>query len=544
MSNPYNTDLDRNPANYQPLTPLTFLERAASVFPEHTAIIHGAIRRNYAEFYRRSRQLASALSDKGIGRGDTVSVMLANTPAMLESHYGVPMCGAVLHSINTRLDPATIAYQLDHSEAKVLIVDREFLTIIRAAIELSQVSPILVDYNDSEFPVSDQLSGATEYESFLSQGDDNFDWLMPEDEWDAISLNYTSGTTGNPKGVVSHHRGAYLLAQGNALIASINKHAVYLWTLPMFHCNGWCFPWTMSAIIGTHVCLRHVRPGPIWESLSKHKVTHLCGAPIVMSTILSVDKEERHLLENKVEFFTAAAPPAESLLSDMKASGFIVTHLYGLTETYGPSVVNEWHQEWDELDEGMQASLKARQGVRYLPLESLDVMNPETMESVPHDGKTIGEVMFRGNVVMKGYFKNKQASDESFKDGWFHSGDLGVIHENGYIQLKDRSKDIIISGGENISSIEIEEALYKHPSVVAVAVVSMPDDKWGETPCAFVQLNKEGATSEAELSQWCRDNMASFKLPRKFIFEDIPKTSTGKVQKFILRERVRISLLK
>jgi len=544
MSNPYNTDLDRNPANYQPLTPLTFLERAASVFPEHTAIIHGTIRRNYAEFYRRSRQLASALSDKGIGRGDTVSVMLANTPAMLESHYGVPMCGAVLHSINTRLDPATIAYQLDHSEAKVLIVDREFLTIIRAAIELSQVSPILVDYNDSEFPVSDQLSGATEYESFLSQGDDNFDWLMPEDEWDAISLNYTSGTTGNPKGVVSHHRGAYLLAQGNALIASINKHAVYLWTLPMFHCNGWCFPWTMSAIIGTHVCLRHVRPGPIWEALSKHKVTHLCGAPIVMSTILSVDKEERHLLENKVEFFTAAAPPAESLLSDMKASGFNVTHLYGLTETYGPSVVNEWHQEWDELDEGMQASLKARQGVRYLPLESLDVMNPETMESVPHDGKTIGEVMFRGNVVMKGYFKNKQASDESFKDGWFHSGDLGVIHENGYIQLKDRSKDIIISGGENISSIEIEEVLYKHPSVVAVAVVSMPDDKWGETPCAFVQLNKEGAASEAELSQWCRDNMASFKLPRKFIFEDIPKTSTGKVQKFILRERVRISYLK
>ena len=544
MSNPYNTDLDRNPANYQPLTPLTFLERAASVFPEHTAIIHGAIRRNYAEFYRRSRQLASALSDKGIGRGDTVSVMLANTPAMLESHYGVPMCGAVLHSINTRLDPATIAYQLDHSEAKVLIVDREFLTIIRAAIELSQVSPILVDYNDSEFPVSDQLSGATEYESFLSQGNDNFEWLMPEDEWDAISLNYTSGTTGNPKGVVSHHRGAYLLAQGNALIASINKHAVYLWTLPMFHCNGWCFPWTMSAIIGTHVCLRHVRPGPIWEALSKHKVTHLCGAPIVMSTILSVDKEERQLLENRVEFFTAAAPPPENILTEMKASGFNVTHLYGLSETYGPSVVNEWHKEWDALDEGLQANLKARQGVRYLPLESLDVMNPETMESVPHDGKTIGEVMFRGNVVMKGYFKNKQASEESFKDGWFHSGDLGVMHENGYVQLKDRSKDIIISGGENISSIEIEEVLYKHPAVDAVAVVAMPDEKWGETPCAFVQLNTEGSASEAELSQWCRDNMASYKLPRKFIFEDIPKTSTGKVQKFILRERVKISFLK
>ena len=541
MSNPYNTGLDRNPANYQPLTPLTFLERAASVFPNHTAIIHGSIRRNYDEFYRRSRQLASALSNKDVGRGDTVSVMLANTPAMLELHYGVPMCGAVLHSINTRLDATTIAYQLDHADSKVLIVDREFLSTIRVASELSQINPILIDYNDSEFPINDELAGAIEYDSFLSNGDDEFDWLMPEDEWDAISLNYTSGTTGNPKGVVSHHRGAYLLAQGNALIASINKHAIYLWTLPMFHCNGWCFPWTMSAIIGTHVCLRHVRSGPIWDALSDHKVTHLCGAPIVMSTILSAEKNERHLLENRVEFFTAAAPPPENILTEMKASGFNVTHLYGLSETYGPSVVNEWHQEWDALDEGLQANLKARQGVRYLPLESLDVMNPETMESVPHDGKTIGEVMFRGNVVMKGYFKNKQASDESFKDGWFHSGDLGVIHENGYIQLKDRSKDIIISGGENISSIEIEEVLYKHPAVVAVAVVAMPDEKWGETPCAFVQLNTEGSASEAELSQWCRDNMASYKLPRKFIFEDIPKTSTGKVQKFILRERVRVS---
>ena len=539
MGNPYNTDLDRNPANHQPLTPLTFLERAASVYPEYTAIIHGSIKYSYAEFYRRSRQLASALSNQAIGRGDTVSVMLANTPAMLEAHYGVPMSGAVLHSINTRLDPVTIAFQLDHSDAKVLIVDREFLATVRSALDLAQVSPILVDYNDGEFLISDKLLGATEYESFISQGDDKFEWLMPEDEWDAISLNYTSGTTGSPKGVVSHHRGAYLLAQGNALIASINKHAVYLWTLPMFHCNGWCFPWTMSAIIGTHVCLRHVRPEPIWEAISTHKVTHLCGAPIVMSTILSIDKEDRHLLENKVEFFTAAAPPPENILTEMKDSGFNVTHLYGLSETYGPAVVNEWHKEWDELDEGIQASLKARQGVRYLPLESLDVMNPETMESVPRDGKTIGEVMFRGNVVMKGYLKNKQASEESFKDGWFHSGDLGVIYENGYIQLKDRSKDIIISGGENISSIEIEEVLYKHPSVLAVAVVSMPDDKWGETPCAFVQLNKKGAASETELGQWCRDNMASFKLPRKFIFEDIPKTSTGKVQKFILRERAR-----
>jgi fatty-acyl-CoA synthase len=541
MHNPYNTDLDRNPANYQPLTPLTFLERAASVFPEHTAIIHGTIRRNYAEFYRRSRQLASALSDKGIGRGDTVSVMLANTPAMLEAHYGVPMCGAVLHSVNTRLDPATIAYQLDHADAKVLIVDREFLDIIVSALKLSRVNPILIDYYDCEFPISEELSGATEYESFLSQGDDNFDWLMPEDEWDAISLNYTSGTTGNPKGVVSHHRGAYLLAQGNALIASINKHAVYLWTLPMFHCNGWCFPWTMSAIIGTHVCLRHVRPGPIWDAISTHRVTHLCGAPIVMSTLLSADHKDKRLLNDEVQFFTAAAPPPERVLADMKTAGFNVTHLYGLTETYGPAVVNDWHAEWDVMDGMEQAALKARQGVRYLPLEALAILDSETMNPVPRDGVTIGEVMFRGNVVMKGYLKNKQACDDAFAGGWFHSGDLGVMHEDGYIQLKDRSKDIIISGGENISSIEVEEVLYKHPAVAVAAVVAMPDEKWGEIPCAFIELGDGQDVTQAELMQWCRDNMAAFKTPRKFVFEVIPKTSTGKIQKFILRERVRES---
>ena len=370
----------------------------------------------------------------------------------------------------------------------------------------------------------------------MLEGDEDYKWLMPDDEWDAISLNYTSGTTGNPKGVVSHHRGAYLLAQGNAMIASINKHSVYLWTLPMFHCNGWCFPWTMSAIIGTHVCLRQVRAAPIWDSLAKHKVTHLCGAPIVMSTILSASDNEKKLLENQVEFFTAAAPPPESVLTNMNAAGFNVTHLYGLSETYGPAVVNEWHQDWNDLNENEQASLKARQGVRYLPLESLDVMDPNTMKPVPRDGKTIGEVMFRGNVVMKGYLKNKSATDESFKDGWFHSGDLGVIHEDGYIQLKDRSKDIIISGGENISSIEIEEVLYKHPAVEATAVVAMPDDKWGETPCAFVQLKELSEATEEDLSQWCKDHMASFKIPRQFIFDDIPKTSTGKVQKFILRE--------
>ena len=539
MNNPYNTNLDRNPANFQPLTPLTFLERAASVYPNHTAIVHGKLRRNYSDFYSRSRQLASALSEQGIARGDTVSVILSNTPAMLEAHYGVPMCGAVLHSINTRLDPDTIAYQLDHANSKALIVDREFLKTAKTSLELAGVSPILIEFNDSEHPIKESLPSALEYEEFLLKGDKNYNWLMPEDEWDAISLNYTSGTTGNPKGVVSHHRGAYLLAQGNAMIASIKKHSVYLWTLPMFHCNGWCFPWTMSAIIGTHVCLRRVMAEPIWESLAEHKVTHLCGAPIVMSTILAASDNEKKLLEKQVDFFTAAAPPPESVLTNMKDAGFNITHLYGLSETYGPAVVNEWHQEWDDLAESEQASLKARQGVRYLPLESLAVMDPKTMQPVPRDGKTIGEVMFRGNVVMKGYLKNKAATDESFKDGWFHSGDLGVIHKDGYIQLKDRSKDIIISGGENISSIEIEEVLYKHPSVEAAAVVAMPDEKWGETPCAFVQLKKASHASEEELSQWCRDHMASFKLPRQFYFEDIPKTSTGKIQKFILREQVK-----
>ena len=539
MNNPYNTNLDRNPANFQPLTPLTFLERAASVYPNHTAIVHGKLRRNYSDFYSRSRQLASALSEQGIARGDTVSVILSNTPAMLEAHYGVPMCGAVLHSINTRLDPDTIAYQLDHANSKALIVDREFLKTAKTSLELAGVSPILIEFNDSEHPIKESLPSALEYEEFLLKGDKNYNWLMPEDEWDAISLNYTSGTTGNPKGVVSHHRGAYLLAQGNAMIASIKKHSVYLWTLPMFHCNGWCFPWTMSAIIGTHVCLRRVMAEPIWESLAEHKVTHLCGAPIVMSTILAASDNDKKLLEKQVDFFTAAAPPPESVLTNMKDAGFNITHLYGLSETYGPAVVNEWHQEWDDLAESEQASLKARQGVRYLPLESLAVMDPKTMQPVPRDGKTIGEVMFRGNVVMKGYLKNKAATDESFKNGWFHSGDLGVIHEDGYIQLKDRSKDIIISGGENISSIEIEEVLYKHPSVEAAAVVAMPDEKWGETPCAFVQLKKASHASEEELSQWCRDHMASFKLPRQFYFEDIPKTSTGKVQKFILREQVK-----
>ena len=538
MNNPYKQDLDRNPANFQPLTPLTFLERASAVFPTFTAIIHGGQRINYADFYRRSKKLASSLAQFGVGRGDTVSAILANTPAMLEAHYGVPMCGGVLHSINTRLDPAVVAFQIDHADAKVLIVDREFSETAEAALEIAQVKPLLLEYNDQEFPQERPLSGSSDYEEFLQRGDDDYQWLMPEDEWDAISVNYTSGTTGNPKGVVSHHRGAYLLAQGNALTASMEKHSVYLWTLPMFHCNGWCFPWTMSALSGTHVCLRWVRADAIWQALDEHNVSHLCGAPIVMSTILDAEQTQKRQLPRTVEFFTAAAPPPERVLADMKSAGFNVTHLYGLTETYGPAVVNDWNSEWDTLSDDAQSALKARQGVRYLPLEGLSILDPETMREVPRDGETIGEVMFRGNVVMKGYLKNKEASESAFSGGWFHSGDLGVMHEDGYIQLKDRSKDIIISGGENISSIEIEEALYKHPSVAAAAVVAMPDERWGETPCAFIELSPNKTADEEELNKWCKDHLAKFKVPRKFVFEEIPKTSTGKIQKFKLREKV------
>ena len=546
MVNPYNQNLDPNPANYQPLTPLSFLERASDVFPDFVAIIHGSQQFTYREFYTRSKQLASALSQHGMMRGSTVSTLLMNTPPMLEAHYGIPMCGAVIHAINTRLDPATIAFQLDHADSQILLFDQELSSVVQEVLGLCKVKPLLVCYQDKQLNIKD-LSQDTnlssdkvfDYEKFIEVGDLDYQWLIPENEWDAISVGYTSGTTGDPKGVVSHHRGAYLLAQGNALVASMPKHSVYLWTLPMFHCNGWCFPWTLSAIIGTHVCLRQVRAEPIWKSIKDHKVSHLCGAPIVMSIILSMENQQDYQPEHQVQFFTAAAPPPENVLKQMSEAGFLVTHLYGLTETYGPAVINEWNRDWDDLDMTSQASLKARQGVRYLPLEHLQVLDPDTLKPVPADGQTIGEVMFQGNIVMKGYLKNKSANEKAFAGGWFHSGDLAVMHPDGYLQLKDRSKDIIISGGENISSIEIEEALLKNEVVSAAAVIAVPDEKWGEVPCAFIEV-KDQSQWQADLAkQWCASHLASFKIPKYYFFESIPRTSTGKIQKYILREKAK-----
>ncbi len=539
MATPYDTDLDRNPANFQPLTPLSFLSRAADVYPDQTAIIHGQRSWSYRQFYARTRQLASALQKRGIMRGDTVAVVLPNTPAMLEAHYGVPMAGAVLNSINTRLDAAIIAFTLDHGGAKVLITDREFSRVVRDALAICKAKPLVIDYDDPEFSGTGERIGIVEYEDFLREGDPGFAWQMPDDEWDAIALNYTSGTTGDPKGVVYHHRGAYLLALGNVITCGIGKNPVYLWTLPMFHCNGWCFPWTISVVAGTHVCLRAVRAAPIFDAIATHKVTHLCGAPIVMSTLLNASAQERKPLPHDIEFVTAAAPPPEAVLAAMKSAGFNVTHVYGLTEVYGPASVNDWHREWDTLPASEQAAKKARQGVRYPVLEGLDVLDPLTMQCVPRDGETLGEVMFRGNVVMKGYLKNKSATENAFAGGWFHSGDLGVIHPDGYIQLKDRSKDIIISGGENISSIEVEDALYKHPAVQVVAVVAKPDEKWGETPCAFVELKPGAHATSEELLAWCRKHLAAYKCPRTIVFADIPKTSTGKIQKFKLRDMAK-----
>jgi fatty-acyl-CoA synthase len=538
--NPYDADLERRPANFQPLTPLSFLQRAARAYPETTAIIHGNRRYSYGEFYARSRRLASALARTGIGRGDTVSVLLANTPAMLEAHHGVPMTGGVLNALNTRLDAASIAYMLDHSGAKIFIADLEFAECAKAALGMANVKPILVAYDDPEFPQTGILAGALDYETFLADGDPDYPWAMPQDEWDAISLNYTSGTTGEPKGVVCHYRGAALMGYANILACRMPERPVYLWTLPMFHCNGWCFPWTLALIQGTHVCLRWVRAKDMYAAIADHGVTHLCGAPTVMSMLLNAPAGDKRAFIHTVNFVHAAAPPPEAMLLAMLEAGFSLTHVYGLTETYGPATVNEWHPEWDALPLKEQGAKRIRQGVPYPALEDLAVLDPVTLESIPADGETLGEVMFRGNIVMKGYLKNRKATEETMAGGWFHSGDLGVMHPDGYIQLKDRSKDIIISGGENISSIEVENALYRHPAVLFAAVVAKPDAKWGETPCAFVERKPgQESVSETDLIQFCRENLARFKCPKDIVFCELPKTTTGKIQKFRLREQAK-----
>jgi len=536
--NPYNTDLDKNPANYAPLSPLSFLERAAYVYPRRIAIIQGDRKITWAETYARCRRLASALAKCGMGIGDTVAVMLPNIPPLFEAHFGVPMAGAVLNTLNTRLDAEAIALMLKHGEAKALVTDREFSTTIAKALAMLDKKPLVIDVDDPGF-TGGELLGEMDYEAFLKTGDADFVWSLPEDEWDAISLNYTSGTTGNPKGVVYHHRGAYLNAVSNIIDWGMPHHSVYLWTLPMFHCNGWCFPWTMAANAGTNVCLRRVDAKLILDAIRQHKVTHYCGAPTVHSMLINAPAELKAGINHTVSGLVAAAAPPAAMIEGMERLGFNITHVYGLTETYGPASVCSKHPEWDELDISARTERNGRQGVRYTMQEGMTVMDPETMQPVPWDGQTMGEIMFRGNITMKGYLKNPKTSSEAFKGGWFHSGDLAVMQPDGYVKIKDRSKDIIISGGENISSLEVEDVLYRHPAVMAAAVVAQPDPKWGEMPCAFVELKEGAKATEKEIIEHCRSNMARFKVPKKVIFGVLPKTSTGKIQKFMLRERTK-----
>ncbi len=536
-TSPYQQGLDRNAANYAPLTPISFLERTADVYPDRLAVVHGSWQADYRTLRNRSRRLASALVQRGVKPGDTVTAMLPNTPPMLEAHHGVPMAGAVLNALNIRLEAETIAYILDHGEAKVLLTDTEFSPVIEEALSLASVKPLIIDVVDMEEGALGDRLGDVSYEQFLDEGDPSFQPLYPEDEWQAIALNYTSGTTGRPKGVVVHHRGAYLNAVGDILAWDMPMHPAYLWTLPMFHCNGWCFPWAICLQAGTHVCLRKVDASGIYRAFAEHKVTHLCGAPVVMGMLINATEDQRQSFNQPVEMMTAASAPPAAILQSMEDMGIRVTHAYGLTEVYGPATVCAWHEDWARLSAIEKAQKLARQGVRYPVLEGLEVMDPDTMTPVPRDGETIGEIMMRGHDVMKGYLKNKEATEEAFRGGWFHTGDLGVMHEDGYIEIKDRSKDIIISGGENISSIEIEGALYRHPAVLEAAVVAKPDARWGETPCAFVTLKAGERVSEQDLIDHCRNLLAHFKAPKTIVFADLPKTSTGKVQKNQLRER-------
>ncbi len=538
-SSPYQQGLDRNAANYAPLSPLRFLERAADVYPDRLAVIHGSYRADYRTLRDRSRRLASALVKHGVKPGDTVAAMLPNTPPMLEAHHGVPMAGAVLNALNVRLEAETIAYILDHGEAKVLLTDTEFSPVIEQALAMAKADPVVIDVVDMEEGALGDRLGDISYEQLLEEGDPTFDPILPEDEWQAIGLNYTSGTTGHPKGVVVHHRGAYLNAIGDILVWDMKMHPVYLWTLPMFHCNGWCFPWAVCLQAGTHVCLRKVDAASIYRAFADHGITHLCGAPVVMGMIINATEKEKQSFPQKIDMMTAASAPPAAVLQAMAELGIRVTHVYGLTEVYGPATVCAWQEAWKHLPPEEQAGKLARQGVPYPVLEGLEVMDAATMTPVPRDGETVGEIMMRGHDVMKGYFKDPKATEAAFAGGWFHTGDLGVMHEDGYIEIKDRAKDIIISGGENISSIEIEGALYRHPAVLEAAVVAKPDEKWGETPCAFVTLKAGEQPSEQALIDHCRDLLAHFKAPRTIVLTDLPKTSTGKVQKAILRERAR-----
>jgi fatty-acyl-CoA synthase len=536
-SSPYEKDLDKNPANFAPLTPLAFIERSAYVYPNRLAVVHGKRRYTWKETYARSRRLASALSKRGIGKGDTVAVMLSNTPEMYECHFGVPMAGGVLNTLNTRLDGEAIGFMLGHGEAKILITDREFSSTIKTAIKGKKI--LVVDVDDPEYSGPGERVGAISYEDLLKEGDPGYAWQWPADEWNAISLNYTSGTTGDPKGVVYHHRGAYLNAICNIVTWGMPQHAVYLWTLPMFHCNGWCFPWTIAANAGTNVCLRKVEAGLIFGLIKEHRVTHYCGAPIVHSTLINAPDELKKGIAHKVHGMVAAAAPPAAMIEGMEKIGFDLVHVYGLTEVYGPATVCAKHEEWGKVDIGERTRLNGRQGVRYLMEEGLTVMNPETMQPVPADGETMGEIMFRGNITMKGYLKNPSASHKAFAGGWFHSGDLAVMQPDGYIKIKDRSKDIIISGGENISSLEVEDVLYRHPAVLAAAVVAMPDDRWGETPCAFIEIKPGSSVDEKQIIDFCKTHLAKFKAPRAVVFGELPKTSTGKIQKFVLREKAK-----